>query len=325
MEIANLKVYNDNMRKSLLDKAYFLSFVDSDTFIDFGCADGSLLKHIHEMFPDKKLIGYDISPEMLQVAEKNLEGCNVSLYNNFENVISLKLDNATLILSSVIHEVYSYGDNQSVNEFWRQVFNENFRYIAIRDLTPRKSIDRMSDINDVSRVLHNANPTHLAEFQSIWGNISNNKNLVHFLMKYKWVENWAREVRENYFPITIEEFLSKVPNNYVIDYFYEFIMPRTQQGILKDFNILLTEEVNSSNKNWLNSDSRHCDILVRSDDAETIKYSGTLSQSQVEHIVFLIQDNYSAKDIKDQIIEYGVQNLSPTVTPQIGDPEFLEE
>lgn len=34
MEIANLKVYNDNMRKSLLDKAYFLSFVDSDTFID---------------------------------------------------------------------------------------------------------------------------------------------------------------------------------------------------------------------------------------------------------------------------------------------------
>lgn len=25
-----------------LDKAYFLSFVDSDTFIDFGCADGSL-------------------------------------------------------------------------------------------------------------------------------------------------------------------------------------------------------------------------------------------------------------------------------------------
>lgn len=72
MEIANLKVYNDNMRKSLLDKAYFLSFVDSDTFIDFGCADGSLLKHIHEMFPDKKLIGYDISPEMLQIAEKNL-------------------------------------------------------------------------------------------------------------------------------------------------------------------------------------------------------------------------------------------------------------
>lgn len=62
-----------------------------------------------------------------------------------------------------------------------------------------------------------------------------------FLAEYKWVENWARGVRENYFPITIEEFLSKVPNNYVIDYFYEFIMPQTQQGILKDFNILLKD------------------------------------------------------------------------------------
>lgn len=28
---------------------------------------------------------------------------------------------------------------------------------------------------------------------------------------------------------------------YVIDYFYEFIMPQTQQGILKDFNILLKD------------------------------------------------------------------------------------
>lgn len=60
VEIANLKVYNDNMRESLLDKAYFLSFVDSDIFVDFGCDDGSLLKHIHEMFPDKTLIGYDV-------------------------------------------------------------------------------------------------------------------------------------------------------------------------------------------------------------------------------------------------------------------------
>ena len=41
-EISDIKKYNDNMRKSLLDKSYFLSFVDSDTFVDFGCADGSL-------------------------------------------------------------------------------------------------------------------------------------------------------------------------------------------------------------------------------------------------------------------------------------------
>ena len=193
------------------------------------------------MFPDKKLIGYDISKEMLNLASRNLVGYNVALYNNFDDILSLKLTNATLILSSVIHEVYSYGDNHSINEFWGQVFSDQFKYIAIRDLTPRKSIDRIANINDVSRVLHNANPTHLAEFESIWGSISNNKNLVHFLLKYKWTENWNREVRENYFPLTIENLLSKIPNNYSIDYFYEFTIPQTQQGILKDFNILLKD------------------------------------------------------------------------------------
>lgn len=52
-------------------------------------------------------------------------------------------------------------------------------------------------------------------------------------MKYKWVENWAREVRENYFPITIEEFLSKVPNNYVIDYFMNSLCLELSKGFLK--------------------------------------------------------------------------------------------
>lgn len=241
MDINNIEVYNNNMRKSLLDKAYFLSFVDSDTFVDFGCADGSLLKLIYEMFPNKHLIGYDISDEMLTIAQNNLIGCNVTLYNDFQNINALELNNATLILSSVIHEVYSYGDNQSVNEFWKRVFSGKFKYIAIRDLMIRRSVDRTSDINDVARILHNADSANLASFQGIWGNISNNKNLVHFLMKYKWIENWDREVRENYFPIYTEDFLSKIPNEYIIDYFYEFTMPQTQQGILKDFNILLKD------------------------------------------------------------------------------------
>lgn len=246
--INDINVYNNNMRKSLLDKAYFLSFVDADIFVDFGCADGSLLKYIDETLPtkEKQLFGYDISNDMLNIAKDNLANSIKSqliLTDNFNQILKQDFNDkkSCLILSSVIHEVYSYGDNYSVNKFWEQVFSNKFDYIVIRDLMPKKSIDRTSDINDVARVLHNANSTHLSEFQSIWGQITNNKNLVHYLMKYKWVENWNREVRENYFPIYIEDFLSKIPNNYNIDYYYEFIMPQTQQGIQKDFNILLKD------------------------------------------------------------------------------------
>ena len=44
--IANMNVYNDGMRKSMLDKIWFLDKIDGsiDTIYDYGCADGSLLK-----------------------------------------------------------------------------------------------------------------------------------------------------------------------------------------------------------------------------------------------------------------------------------------
>lgn len=241
MKVPNLEVYNHWMRQSLLDKLYFLSFVDCDTFVDFGCADGSLLKMIREQFPDVHLIGYDISDDMLHLAEKNLEGMNVKLLNDFTEIQKLDLSNATLILSSVIHEVYSYGNVDSIQEFWNRVFNSGFKYIAIRDLMIRRHVERPSDINDVVRVLHNANPKHLSDFQRVWGGIENNKNLVHFLMKYKWVENWDREVLENYFPLYTEDFLSKIPNEYIVDYFYEFTGAGTTLGIRNDFHISLKD------------------------------------------------------------------------------------
>lgn len=90
-------------------------------------------------------------------------------------------------------------------------------------------------------------------------------------------------------------------------------------------NVDYTEEVNSGNKNWINSDARQCDILVRSDDVETVKYSGYLSQSQVEHIIFLIQDNHSDETIRNQIGDYVTQNLFFDSEPLPGDPEFLED
>lgn len=242
MEIKDIKVYNDWMHKSLIDKLFFLQFVNCDTFVDFGCADGHLLKCLREQFPDLNLIGYDISDEMLHLAEKNLEGMNVKLLNDFTEIQKIDLSNATLILSSVIHEVYSYGNADSIHEFWDRVFNNGFKYIAVRDLMIRRYVNRPSDINDIIRILHNANNIHLTDFQNVWGSIDNNKNLVHFLMKYKWVDNWSREVLENYFPIYTEEFLSKIPNNYIVDYFDEFTGSGTLQGIKNDFGIMLKDK-----------------------------------------------------------------------------------
>lgn len=73
-------------------------------------------------------------------------------------------------------------------------------------------------------------------------------------------------------------------------------------------NVDYSYEVNSSNDEWLNHDDRHCDILVRDDEAETVKYSGHLDQRQLEHVITLIKKGSSSVDIKDLIKHYETEN-----------------
>ena len=57
----------------------------------------------------------------------------------------------------------------------------------------------------------------LNDFENKWGSINNNyRTLLHWLLKYKYVINWSREVYENYLPITLE-FLK---NNWRCDFVF---------------------------------------------------------------------------------------------------------
>lgn len=62
--------------------------------------------------------------------------------------------------------------------------------------------------------------------------------------------------------------------------------------------------------------------LVRDDKAETVKYTGVLDQSQLEHVIIFIQDGRSSSDIKDLIEHY--ENENAKVDDLIGDPIFIE-
>lgn len=62
--IANYDSYIQSMNKSLGSKTWFVNKIDFDCLVDFGCADGSLLKMVSKMKPDKKYIGYDIDRGM---------------------------------------------------------------------------------------------------------------------------------------------------------------------------------------------------------------------------------------------------------------------
>lgn len=132
-----------------------------------------------------------------------------------------------LVLSSVIHEVYSYANP---NVFWNDVGNARCKYVAIRDMTfDHDSVSGVNlGLNDAKLFkmaelirnrfeavcpdklklfegtrLGNSDQTIL-DVESKWTNL---KNLLHFMLKYRYDDNFDREVKENYMPLSNVELI----------------------------------------------------------------------------------------------------------------------
>lgn len=250
--ITDINIYRKEMAKSMVDKLFFIDQIEVEVIVDFGCADGTMLKFIRELRPDIVLVGYDSSQEMIDIAKSNEEWENhpnkpifTSNWTDVKNIIqNYKSEgfNCALTLSSVIHEVYSYGDSNSITEFWNNVFQSDFDYIVIRDMLTNKRAIHPSSEKDVAKI-YKTNDPHIAEFEALWGSISNYKNLLHYLLKYRYNKNWFRELRENYMPITLEEMLSKIPTNtYSFEYQDHYILPFIARSVKAEFGITLKEK-----------------------------------------------------------------------------------
>lgn len=125
-------------------------------------------------------------------------------------------------MSSVIHEVYSYAESPAdISGFWRDVSRCGFRQIAIRDMSlnyknftnvPAEDVCWVYEhvFKDPGLEVKGAKVADLLDdFEAEWGALCDPatgrvdvRNLVHFLIKYRYVENWDRELHENYLPIT---------------------------------------------------------------------------------------------------------------------------
>lgn len=242
--ISNYSGYNEGMKKSLLDKIFFMDKVESAVFVDYGCADGTLIHFLSQLFPEYLYIGYDVDENMLKLArEKCPDNPERFLFtSDWKEVTEYARSGvATIILSSTIHEVYAYGTRKDVDSLWERVFSGLFEYVVVRDMIPSISADKISDINDVAKLLKKADKSYLFDFERNWGSIETNKNLIHFLLKYRYADNWEREVKENYFPVMREELISSIPDEYEIEFHEHFVLPFLKRVVKKDFNIDLKD------------------------------------------------------------------------------------
>ena len=160
----NLDSYNQNMAKGLVDKLFFVDKLplrkyDEWIFVDFGCADGVLINALSTLLPKygikATLVGFDISETMINLASSKYGNCSspeikVIFTASWQDVLSCFKANdeamRVLICNSVIHEVYSYANDQSdIDWFWRRVKYSGFDFICVRDMMCEHSIERATD------------------------------------------------------------------------------------------------------------------------------------------------------------------------------------
>lgn len=243
--ILDLPNYTSEMKRGLIDKAYFIDKLpDADVFVDFGCGDGALIGFLLSIFPEFKFVGYDTSPQMIEAASGKCPG--VPLFSDWEAVLGHLREvqagrRIAVVLNSVIHEVYSYGTRQSVTEFWRQVFDPIFHYVAVRDMALSRAAHRPSDPVAAIRVRHRGDREQLREFEAQWGSIDYNPHLIHFLLKYRYVSNWHREVLENYLPLTFDDLIEHVPEDRQFHFIDHYTLPYMRHVVGRDFGVDLMD------------------------------------------------------------------------------------
>ena len=207
-EIRDYQGYTTKMQKSMYDKMFFVDKVfdeNIDAIIDFGCADGELILHLHTFWPNVRYIGYDIDSVMLKKAKEKVGFAE--FYNKWDD-IQFNPETTLLNLSSVLHEVEHYSTEEELKAFWNLLLHTGFKYITVRDMFSDE--EKMCSASWKTNVKDAGYQKELEDFEKVWGDIATNVQKMHFLLKYRYKENWGRELHENYFPMSKKVFLRKM-------------------------------------------------------------------------------------------------------------------
>lgn len=212
--------YTTLMKNGFYDKLFFIDklFGDWKSLLDYGCADGFLTKLIAEIFPDKRIFGYDSDRHM--VGNAIYTGSypeNVKFQTNLPSTEQPDV----LLLSSVIHEVYSYGDKKSIGEFWDYVTKSGFKKIVVRDMLIDPSQNHaISQPGLRSIYVRNVREWceknyclgELHRFEELHGIIDSPRSLLHFMLKYLYITspNWERELAEDYLACDVSDVVTKI-------------------------------------------------------------------------------------------------------------------
>lgn len=215
-EIANPKTYLERMSKPLQEKLKIASFIPKGTksLLDVGCADGTMTLALAEMYPEIEFVGLDLNESFIAIAQAKIGKLrNIRFETGFLRERLATPERFEVVLfCSVLHEFFSYGEGTSTvvkaladaHEILKPGGTLIIRDMILYDYAEQAElwIPEMKE-----KVLKKEGMFRfLADFEKYFGEIKSVKELNHFLLKYMYTDNWEREVRENYVPISFEKY-----------------------------------------------------------------------------------------------------------------------
>lgn len=101
---------------NVLESVFQKKSMVSVAILDYGCGSGLLTYKLAEAFPGAQIVGYDRSLDMIEIARERFSARNLQFVSDLRHVKEGHFN--YIILSSVLHEVYSHsGMFSSIAQF----------------------------------------------------------------------------------------------------------------------------------------------------------------------------------------------------------------
>lgn len=255
IEDTHRSLYLERMQGPMKDKLFFVDQLPKNVriFIDYGCADGALLYHLHLAKRNENCYYFGFDEDYGFIASAKSKGIpNAVFSTSFEGLmhevfmVQETIDpeaKTVLILSSVLHEIQSYLSHSDINKVYDEFFGIGPDYVVIRDMgVDPEMFDNPVFIQDTHSVIDGCDQDTdlsiaLKTYIEKWGDIDVYGRFIHFLLKYKYTDNWIRELNEDYL-INLDE-LHEDLYLYGYDMVYQryYALPYIKDIVKKDFGV----------------------------------------------------------------------------------------